>query len=166
MKIKKISLIGLSILAFATASYAEEGKGYHIVSESIKSSPGFNGHITHDNVKKKLAGIITGVTADTYDRSGNVNQYIKVDSDHSVNIVNNTDYIQRYTYVYKLMCEQEYQEFDRTVDIDPHGNFSDQSHNYGVVQMGKPIQTHIIATTEISGAETDGDADEKILTVQ
>ena len=152
MKLKVISALLLSVLSFNT--FSMQGHGFRIVSEKLTQSPGFRGGFKESPSKETFSPMYASAFTMTYDAEGKVNEHINIKSDHEVNISNYTSQTQRYIYKYTLLCENVYETFERTIDIEPHGNFSDNSHAYGDAQLDREGYYRIRAATEISGSES------------
>jgi|SRR5579862_7785288 len=79
---------------------------------------------------------------------------LKVQGDHNISISNYTKKTQRYTYKYVLSCESAYENFERAIEIYPQGNFTDNSHSYGVVQKNSAGTCGINVSTQITDGES------------
>jgi hypothetical protein len=152
--IKKI--IALSALSFSVFAY--QGEGFKIVSEKFTSTPGFGGgFVSVDNVPQPAKNPNVWAKACARDASGRVKDYISVSGCHNVQIYNNTGNVQRFTYTYSLKCEDAHQVFERTLDINPQGTFTDMANSSGTVQKLNSGDFPIISSTKISGADTASD---------
>lgn len=155
MKIRK--LLCLSLLAMSANVLAMEGNGFRIVSEKMTSTPGFDAHFesveTPSSLKKIMSPKYVNAMSWAFDARGHVREYIKVQGDHNVSITNNTSKVSRYTYTYTLYCESAYASFERTIDINPQGTFTDASHSYGTVQKDNSGTFGIHVGTKIDGGE-------------
>lgn len=140
-----LSFISINAMAF-------EGQGFKIISERITKSPGFIGGFQEVAPKKK--SLYISALSWAYDARGRVMDYVRVQGDHNVSISNETNQTQRYTYTYILSCESAYENFERTIDIYPHGNFIDSSSSYGEVQEEETGSFRIRVATQVSGAES------------
>ncbi len=150
MKFRFISAIALS--AISINSLAVEGHGFKIISTSFQGSPGFG--------VVEMSSVGTGAryaqpTVTTYDAQGRVNEFIKIQSTHSVNLSNFTNQTLRYTYNYDLGCQAFSGHYSRTVDVWPNGIFHDNSMSYGSVQQLSEGNWSINAKTKIEGAENN-----------
>lgn len=165
MKLKLILISAFSLSLISIQASAYEGQGFKIISEKTTHSPGFIASGLKENLKKKTVLRYINARVATYDTRGHINEYIKVQADHTISISNYMSRSQRYTYKYILSCESAFYTFERTVEIYPHGYYSDSSHSYGVVQKEEPGTYRINAATQISGAENSFDDDHAALTV-
>lgn len=151
MQLKLISAVALSVISMHVMAF--EGNGFKIISDKVTHSPGFNGGFQEVALKKSVVPAYVNTMAFAYDAEGHVMDYIKIKGDHNISISNYTSQTQRYAYTYVLSCESAYEQFERTVEIYPHGNFSDSSHSYGTVQKESESTFGINVSTKISGAE-------------
>lgn len=149
MKIKTISAIILSALSLNC--FAFQGEGFKIISEKVTQSPGFNGGIISKSVVPKSDTLLV---AQAMNSIGKPNEYVKINSGHVVNMRNDTGKVSRYTYTYLLSCEEAYQIFERTIELEKDGSFLDVSQSYGTVQKNKEGKFPILAQTKISGGDT------------
>lgn len=154
MKIKSAILLFVTILLANGNIFAYEGKGFKIISEKITKSPGFKGGFKQLPSKKKWFPTYANAMSQAYNAEGHIKEYITIQGDHRVNIVNTTNQTRRYNYKYTLSCASAYEHFEHTIDIYPQGNFADNSRSYGLVQKEEPGVHKINVTTHISGAES------------
>lgn len=151
MKIKTITAVAFSLIAVNT--YAYQGENFKIISEKVTQSPGFNGGIiSHDSPMPRTFS--AEALAWAHDSSGRPMEYIKIQGDHNVSLYNSTAQNKRYTYTYVLSCENAYQNVERTVELYPHGNFTDSSHSYGTVQKDNEGTYGVNVQTRVSGSES------------
>lgn len=152
MKIKTIATIVLSTLSLNALAF--QGENFKIISEKMTQSPGFNGGIISNdkNAVKKTFG--AEALAWAHDASGRPLEYVKIQGDHNISLYNPTDRTARYTYTYVLSCENAYQNFERTVDLYPKGNFTDSSHSYGTVQKDREGTYGVNVNTKVSGSDS------------
>lgn len=155
---KKITIMVMaSMMSFAAFAY--QGEGFKIVSEKFTSTPGFGGGFVSidNNLSQPVKNPNVWAKACARDASGRVKDYISVSGCHNVQIFNNTGNVQRFTYTYSLKCEDASQVFERTLDINPQGTFTDIANSSGTVQKLNSGEFPIIASTKISGADTASD---------
>jgi len=150
MKVKTMSAIILS--AFSLTANAFQGENFKVVSEKLTQSPGFNGGIISQDRPSSRRILSAEALAWAHDSSGRPLEYVKIQGDHNVSLYNSTNKTARYTYTYVLSCERAYQNFERTVDLYPHGNFTDSSHSYGTVQKEREGTFGVNVNTRVTGA--------------
>ena len=151
MKLKIASALILSAISINALAY--EGHGFTIVSQQESHTPGFGIIEGGGSKKNSTKAYFASAMTMTYDAEGHRMEFVKIQSDHDVNISNYTHQVQRYTYTYVLSCESAYETFGKTVDVQPGGSFTDSSHVYGTVQKEVEGSWAINASTQITGGE-------------
>lgn len=149
MKIRNLVLLTLS--AASLNLYAYEGRGFKIIDEKITSSKNSHGGIVSLPILYSLGSTASGAMVS--DKAGKPNQFVRLDSDHSLSIRNNNLEVKSYTYKYFLTCGDFNQSFERTLSIEPNGYFDDHAQIFGNVQKALVGNYKITATTWINGSE-------------
>lgn len=164
MKLKIILALALSFISIQ--ALAIEGTGFKIINEKTTHSSGFKGGFQQMSQKKRTTSGYVSTMAWAYNSEGKPREYIKIQGDHNVSISNYSNKTQRYTYTYVLSCESAYEQFDRTIDVYPNGNFSDSSHSYGSIQeeIGGTFRINVL--TKVTGAELSSHEANAILRVR
>jgi len=168
MFIKRTVILAISLMAIST-SYAEYGKGYKVLSERFISTPGSNAKIVHDEIQNftlPQAKLDVSGSVMTYDARGKIMEFIKVESDHSITLVNYTSSTKRYTYNFVLSCDSAYSNFGKDVELAPQGFYTDSAHLYGTVQEEKEGSWGIHAQTSTTGAENYERESSAVLSVE
>jgi hypothetical protein len=149
---KKIILF-LTIISLTSSVLAYQGKGFRIISERVKSSAKFNGSFESVSKEDFSKAMFASANASVYNVNGHPYEYIEIKGFHSVNINNYTSQRQRYSYAYNLKCADMWVTFERELELDPNGNFSDSSISRGTFQATGSGSFSIYANTDIAGAE-------------
>lgn len=157
MKVK--FLIAATLLVTSIITFAEDGKGYRIISEKFTSTPGASGYIISTlSDKKSLIITDSNIKAHAFapNQLGCPSKFNKVMGFHEIKIRNVTDKIQRFSYIYSLSVEDARNYFERNIELDPQGYYHDASEDYLAFQRPDVEKRYeILVDTKISGDGKD-----------
>lgn len=140
----------LSLLAAAILS--TNAMAYRIISETTRSTPGFDVKWTHDMsssiVKKSMS---VGSATRTHDVEGRQMQYLMIDSDHGLKIKNDKGKTLIYTLTYNLKCLNSVSEHIQNVEIDKDEYFDSTVKAFATLQDNRIGEFPIYASTILSG---------------
>lgn len=83
-----------------------------------------------------------------------INEDARIESIHTVNIMNGTPDTQTFTYTYELDCDGQHTSRTQQIILQPYGYFSDVDHLVLYSYHAKPGIFPINATTLIQGEST------------
>lgn len=161
MQFRKSACIVLSLLSVNSFAMND---GVKIISEKITITPGFTGGFV-SLTEKKTSPTVTSATVFVTGRSGKVNEFIKIDANHSINILNKDNRVNRYSYHYILKCADGEAKYDRTIEIPANGSFQNASYSYLAIQSPRPGTFRINAQTTVDGADSADARDSADLSV-
>lgn len=154
-------LIGLATVLVSSSSFAYVLIGGGKVEEpQISGSPGFvvkEMPVTADQIakfesdKKKAKMMYGNSSASISNVRGKVNEYIRVDGYHTVNIKNETSTSQSFRYVYDLYIDGYDNRYIRNITLNPGATFYDHTNTQGILQKSYPGTYHIDAETGTDG---------------
>ena len=147
LKLKTIAILSL----ISVNAFAYTGHGFKIISEKVTQTPGFNGRTVSLDKHKGLDRLRAEVKA--FQAVGSRTDFITIQSWHVFSVFNNTNTTQRYTYNFVLFSGDARYNFEKTVELYSHGNYFDDSMNYGAVQKENVGYYDITAQTKVTGAE-------------
>lgn len=157
MKYKLLTAITLSTISLNAFAF-------RVISEHITITPGFvGGFISVD--EKKTSPNVSSARVFVSGKSGKVMEYIKIDANHSINILNRDNRTNRYSYHYTLKCGDGEAKYDRTIEIEANGRFQNASYSYLAIQKAQPGDYRIEAKTSIDGADSENARDSASLNV-
>lgn len=163
MKIRIISTLLLSLICLT--SYAYEGKNFRIISEKVSKSPNFQGGFIDNQKKILFKPMYMNVISWAYNAEGRTYEYVKIQGDHTISLSNDTSQTKRYKYTYALSCENAFENFEREIEIYPHGSFNDNGHSFGTVQKESSGTFGIHVMTKVTGAENGTHTSDAILRI-
>lgn len=129
-------------------------EGVRIINEKVTITPGYVGGFYSRTEKKSTSPSTAQARVSVIGTSGKVNDYIKIDANHSVDINNRESEYRRFTYKYELKCDDGSANYERTIELKPRTSFHDNSYSYLSVQKAQPGNYRIEASTKIEGPES------------
>ncbi|MBA3661699.1 MAG: hypothetical protein H0W64_08235 [Gammaproteobacteria bacterium] len=141
-------LLSLTLASFQT--FAHQGKGYRIISETTETSPGAVGGIMDVTQTRPPLGYASAL-ANAPNQHSHRNQYSYVEGNHGVTIRNNTAQNQLYKYIMEVNCDNRLFRSVKHIELFPEGTFTNQSKSFVVVQEEKVGTFPIKAMTQVIG---------------
>ena len=147
MKLKLI--ITALIASMSMNTFALQGKGFKLLSETIESSPGAIGGF----VQKSSSNMPFYVYAwsHAHDAQGRPHQNIQLHGNHSFTINNYTNQKQIYTYKYEINSDGQYFRKIDHIEVIPGGFAMDSADSFLAIVHSHVGTWTINAITDVTG---------------